>query len=87
MLRKSNERLACLLASTEGGKVALVVGVSQDLVERGLSAQDIAKEAAVVVGGSGGGRDDLAQAGGSDTSRLDDAFEKARQIVREKLAE
>ncbi|MCK4283444.1 MAG: alanine--tRNA ligase, partial [Candidatus Brocadiae bacterium] len=84
VLRNSNERLACLLASTDGGKVALVVGVSQDLVERGLSAQDIAKEAAVVVGGSGGGRDDLAQAGGSDTSRLDDAFEKARQIVRER---
>ncbi len=84
VLRNSNERLACLLASTDGGKVAIVVGVSQDLVERGLSAQDIAREAAVVVGGSGGGRDDLAQAGGSDTSRVADAFERARQIVRER---
>jgi len=82
VLRRNNSNLACLLASTDGGKVSLVAGLSQDLIERGMSAREIAQEAASIVGGSGGGRDDLAQAGGPDTERLDEAFEKARKLVR-----
>ncbi len=82
VLRRSNSNLACVLASTDGGKVALVAGLSQDLVERGISAREIAQEAASVVGGSGGGRDDLAQAGGPDPARLEEAFERVRQFVR-----
>ena len=49
-----------------------------------MDAVAIARQAAKLVGGGGGGRPDLAQAGGSDTSRVADAFEKARQIVRER---
>ncbi len=84
---RENEGTICVLASTEGDKVALVVGVSQDLVERGFSARRIARRAADVVGGGGGGRDDLAQAGGSEGGKLEQAFETARSLVREQIAE
>jgi len=86
VLRKNNSRLVCVLASQEGGKVALVVGISNDLVEAGVSAKDIINQAARVVGGGGGGRPDLAQAGGSNASRLQEAFEAATDFLRNKLA-
>ena len=84
VLRKSSEGIVCVLASTDGDKVALVVGVSEDLLGSGLSAKEIAQQAAVILGGGGGGRGDLAQAGGADPAKLDEAFDKARQMVREK---
>jgi len=86
VLRKGNQGFVCVLASTEGGKVALVVGVSDDLVEEGLSARELAQQVASVLGGGGGGRDDLAQAGGSEPQKLQEAFDEARRIVREKTA-
>jgi alanyl-tRNA synthetase len=86
VLRRENEATACVLASAEGGSVALVVGLSEDLVERGLNAREIAQEAAQIVSGGGGGRDDLAQAGGSDVERVGEALERARQMLREALA-
>ncbi|KPK65009.1 MAG: hypothetical protein AMK73_04220 [Planctomycetes bacterium SM23_32] len=84
VLRRDNEGLVCLLASTEGDKVALVVGVSADLVRQGVSARKLAGEAAAVVGGGGGGRDDLAQAGGPEVERLDEAFDRVRAVLRER---
>ncbi len=84
VLRKSAESIVCVLASVEGEKVALVAGVSDDLTTQGLSAKEIARAASAVLGGGGGGRDDLAQAGGSSPEKLDEAFEAARALVREK---
>jgi len=81
VLRKGNEQLVCLLASAEQQKVSLVAGVSADLVAEGLSAAELAREAAAVVGGSGGGRDDLAQAGGPEVARIDEAFQHVRLLV------
>ncbi len=85
VLRQRNRNLACVLASTEGQSVALVVGVTADLIEQGLDAREIAQRAARLVGGGGGGREDLAQAGGSHPEKLEDAFEAARCAVREAL--
>jgi len=53
--------------------------VTPDLVARGLSADHLIKEVAKVAGGGGGGRPTLAQAGGKDASKLDDALLKARE--------
>jgi len=85
-LRKNNRGIVCVLASDEDGKVALVAGLSRDMVERGLNARSLLREAARIVGGGEGGRDDLAQAGGSDVERLDEAFDAIRQALREELA-
>ena len=73
-----------LLGAADDGKVRLVAGVTKDLAER-LSAVDVVNAAASLVGGKGGGRPDLAQAGGADAARLDEALEQARAFVRERL--
>jgi alanyl-tRNA synthetase len=74
---------AVALGGAEGSKVALVVLVSKDAVERGLSAATVVREAAPIVGGGGGGRDDMAQAGGKDGSKLDEALAAAKAALEQ----
>ncbi len=74
-----------VLGSEAGGKVVLVCSVSQDLVKKGASADNIIKKISGVVGGSGGGRPDFAQAGGKDTSKLDEALKSVVRIVEGEL--
>ncbi|MEP5988859.1 DHHA1 domain-containing protein, partial [Rhodopirellula bahusiensis] len=83
--KKSDAPTAVLLASAMNGKVMLVGGLSRDLVDRGLKAGDWVGAAAKVVGGSGGGRPDMAQAGGKDASKLPEALQQARETMTEKL--
>jgi alanyl-tRNA synthetase len=78
---------AVVLGGAEDGKVALVASFSSGVVERGLSAADVVREAAQIIGGGGGGRDNVAQAGGRDASKLDEALAKAREAIEAKLAE
>ena len=74
-----------LVASAEEGKVSLALGVTKDL-NPGLKAGDLVREVALVVGGKGGGRPDFAQAGGSDPSQLDAAFERLYAVIGESAA-
>lgn len=69
----------------EEGKVPLIAALSADLVKRGLKAGDLVKLLAAVVGGSGGGKPDLAQAGGRDATKLPDAIKKAEELGRAML--
>jgi alanyl-tRNA synthetase len=62
-----------VLAAADDGKVALITGVTKDLIPR-LHAGKIVQELAKLVGGSGGGRPDLAEAGGKDTSNVESAL-------------
>jgi alanyl-tRNA synthetase len=73
---------ALLLASVNGDKVQLVVTVSKGLAGA-LKAGDIVKEVAAVVGGSGGGRPDMAQAGGTDVGKVGEAIERFYALVAE----
>ncbi len=84
-LRRKVSPLAVLLGSDAGGKVLLVAALSKDLVERGFSAIDWVKAAAKAVGGGGGGRPDLAQAGGKFPDKLPQALADAVEYLREKL--
>jgi alanyl-tRNA synthetase len=77
---------AVVLGGTEDGKVALVASFSDAVVQRGLSAAQVIREAAQIIGGGGGGRDNVAQAGGRDASKLDEALAAARQAIEAKLA-
>jgi alanyl-tRNA synthetase len=70
-----------VLASAVQERVALVVSVAPELVERGVKAGAIVKAAAAVVGGGGGGRDTLAQAGGRDVSKLEQSLVTARAEI------
>jgi alanyl-tRNA synthetase len=72
---------AVVLGGTGDGKVALVALLSKGVTERGLSAQEVVRDAAQLVGGGGGGRDDAAQAGGRDPSKLDSAIDAARAAI------
>jgi alanyl-tRNA synthetase len=85
-IRKKVSPSAVFLATTEGeNKVVLVAGVSRELVEKGLSAGDWVRDVAPVVGGGGGGKPDLAQAGGKHPEKLPDALAKAKEVVRAML--
>ena len=69
-----------VLAADADGKAALAAGVTKDLTDR-FHAGEILKEAALVVGGKGGGRPDMAQAGGKDVAKLDAALKKAVEVI------
>jgi alanyl-tRNA synthetase len=73
-----------LLAAVNGNKVNLIAGVTKDLTDR-LRAGDLVKLAAEQVGGKGGGRPDMAQAGGSDPNGVPKALELTHSWVREGL--
>lgn len=77
--------VAVLLATVDGEKVRLVAGVTKDLTPR-VKAGELVNEAARHVGGRGGGRPDLAEAGGNAPEDLDNALEHARTWLREQLA-
>ena len=79
--RKVEKGLAVLLITAAEGKVQLVAGLSRDLIDRGLHAGNWLKQVAPIVGGGGGGRPDLAQAGGKTPEKIPDALEHARKAV------
>jgi alanyl-tRNA synthetase len=83
--KKSDGPSAVLLAAVQGEKVVLVGGLSKDLVERGLKAGEWVGAAAKAVGGGGGGRPDMAQAGGKDASKLPEALDAAKASMRQQL--
>jgi alanyl-tRNA synthetase len=76
---------AIVLGAVTDGKVALIASVAPSLVERGLKAGELVKVAAQVVGGGGGGRDTMAQAGGRDPEKLADALAAARAHIEATL--
>jgi alanyl-tRNA synthetase len=78
---KLGSGVVALGSATEDGKVALIVGVTKDLTAR-LQAGKIVGLLAQKVGGAGGGRPDLAEAGGKDPSQLDAALASAAEVVR-----
>ncbi|HEX3725224.1 MAG TPA: DHHA1 domain-containing protein, partial [Pirellulales bacterium] len=84
-LRKTASPVAVLLGSAGEDKVTLVAGISRDLEARGLNAGQWIRAAADVVGGSGGGKADMAQAGGKHPEKLGEALEAARERVRSLL--
>jgi len=81
---KLRSGVVALGAATDDGKVALLVVVTKDLIGQ-LKAGDLIKPMAAEVGGTGGGRPEMAQAGGKDPSRLDAALEKVFGLVESSL--
>ena len=83
VVRAKQPSLCVVLGSVADGKVALVAGVSPDLVKRGLSAGALIGKLAPLVGGRGGGKPDLAQAGGTDGAKLPAAIAAVQTLVAE----
>lgn len=71
-----------VLAAVNDGKLMFISSVSDDLVGKGYHAGKIIKEVAAVCGGGGGGKANMAQAGAKDASKIDDAFDKAAELLK-----
>lgn len=81
-LKSSLGSAIIVLGSAQGEKVNLVASVSKDLIDQGYHAGKLIKEVATRCGGGGGGRPDMAQAGGKDASKLEEALAYASQYVQ-----
>jgi alanyl-tRNA synthetase len=66
-------------------KVGLLAAVSDDVIKKGIKAGDLIKQIAPIVGGGGGGRPNMAQAGGKEPSKLGEALAKAKSLVDQQL--
>ncbi len=86
MLKKKAKSAAIVFGFDDEGKATLLAGVTDDLIKKGLKAGDIVKEIAPIVDGGGGGRPQMAQAGGKNPEKIDDALAKAEELIKEKLA-
>lgn len=83
-IRKQGDNIVVVLgAALAADKVSLVAGVSDQLTKSGMNAGKLVKEAAVICGGSGGGKPELAQAGGKNPSMLDNALASIKNTLRE----
>jgi alanyl-tRNA synthetase len=82
-IRKRQPSLALMLAAASDSKISFCAAVSDDLIALGLKAGDWIRETAKVAGGGGGGRPQMAQAGGKDPSKLPDALAKARAFAQD----
>jgi alanyl-tRNA synthetase len=83
---KLGDDAAVVLGCAVDGRVHLVASVAPALVQRGVKAGAIVREAAQVAGGGGGGRDTMAQAGGRDPAKLGEAIATARAAIEAALA-
>jgi len=84
--RQKEKSLLIVLGSAEGDKVNLVAAATKDLVARGLHAGNLIRDVAKEVGGGGGGRPDMGQAGGKNPDALPAALAKVPELVRKQLA-
>ena len=85
MIKKRAASAAVVFGFTDEDKVTLLAGVTDDLIEKGVKAGDIVKEVAPIVEGGGGGRPRMAQAGGKNPAKLDEALDKAKKLIAGKL--
>jgi alanyl-tRNA synthetase len=80
-LRQSKQASAVVLGSVDGGRAYLVVNLDKSLVDQGADATVIVREPAKKIGGGGGGRPDLAEAGGKNPEGLPEAYEIAKSEI------
>jgi alanyl-tRNA synthetase len=85
-IRQAKKADAVLLGSVDDGRAYLVINVDKSLVERGVDAVAVAREAGRKIGGGGGGRPTLAEAGGKNPEGLDEAFEAGKRALETALA-
>lgn len=84
-LRDKLGKSAVILASTKDDKITFISMLSKDAVAAGAHAGNIIKEVAKIAGGGGGGRPDMAQAGGKDKSKVSEALEAAYGVIEKMI--
>jgi alanyl-tRNA synthetase len=84
-LKNKIESAVIVLASTVDDKILFLTMVTKDLNKKGILAGNIVREVAKATGGNGGGRPDMAQAGGKDISKLNSALENISALIEESI--
>jgi alanyl-tRNA synthetase len=79
--QKLGDDAAVVLGAPSQGKAGLVVALGPGAIDKGLSAADVVRDAAGAIGGGGGGRENVAQAGGKNPDGIGDAIELARKAI------
>lgn len=82
LIKEKAKMSVIALGSNYQGRALLVMGITQDLVEKGMDASKLIRGVAGIIGGSGGGRNDFAQAGGSDPQNLKNALAEVKNLIR-----
>jgi len=83
---KAKEKSAIIILATKTeGKVSFIASITEDIAKKGISAGELAKELASLIGGSGGGKPNFAQGGGKDASKLEGALKDIVESIAKKL--
>jgi alanyl-tRNA synthetase len=85
MLKNKIESGVVVLGSNYGDKVSFIVTATKDVMAKGIHSGNIIKEVAKIAGGGGGGRPDMAQAGGKDASKINDALKAAIPVIEAQI--
>lgn len=80
-LKGNDDNLVVFLVSEKDGKLVFVAGAGKEAVKSGIQAGKLVKEAAQICGGNGGGKPDLAQAGGKNPEKLDEALAHVEEMI------
>ncbi|SHK05547.1 alanine--tRNA ligase [Tepidibacter formicigenes] len=86
-LKDKYESGVIVLANTANDKVNFIVTATKDVVEKGVHCGNIIREVAKIAGGNGGGRPDMAQAGGKDTTKVKEALMHAKEVLENQISE
>src|SRR5207253_8415426 len=84
-LRQKAGSAVVVVGWAEDGKVGMLAAVTDDLVKKGLHAGKLVGQVALTVGGKGGGKPTMAQAGGKEPAKLGEALELAKKLAAEQL--
>ncbi|OGX54681.1 MAG: alanine--tRNA ligase [Omnitrophica WOR_2 bacterium RIFOXYA12_FULL_38_10] len=82
LIKNKIESAIIVLGGTTDENASIIVSVSNDLIKKNISANDLIKEIAPLIGGSGGGRPQMAQAGSKETYNVEKAIKKANSIIK-----
>lgn len=80
-IKKKADSSVVVFASVNDGKIVFLVSVTDDLLDKDVHAGKLIKQIAAIAGGGGGGKADMAQAGGKDPAKVDDALNHAKELL------
>ncbi len=85
LLKQKAKSSIILLGAHTHENASLLLTVSDDLIKKGIKANDMIEEIAPLINGSGGGRSQLAQAGSKEVNKVSEAMIRANQLIKEKI--
>ena len=85
-IKEKEKSVGIVLATKGGGKASFIVSLTEDLVKKGLNAGNLAKDMAMLIEGSGGGKPNFAQGGGKQPEKLEMALVKIREDLKARLS-